>query len=131
MSLHDSYWDIVRLSSDVEGTPVHSVVYNNSISYSGHEGICFVNVTNFEARNNIIIQLEPIAESGQRTRILLPYMTMLLAIHWPEIQAVMPVFYLKIKPGLWSMLKYLTMLYTARMAESMLEEMLERIPPVI
>jgi hypothetical protein len=54
MSLHDSYWDIVRLSSDVEGTPVHSVVYNNSISYSGHEGICFVNVTNFEARNNII-----------------------------------------------------------------------------
>jgi hypothetical protein len=54
MNLHDSYWDIVRLSSHEEGTPVHSAVYNNSISYSGHEGICFVNVTDFEAYNNTI-----------------------------------------------------------------------------
>jgi hypothetical protein len=54
MLLQNSYWDIVRLSSCVGDFPVHSTVYNNRIQYSGHEGICFVGVTNFEAYNNEI-----------------------------------------------------------------------------
>jgi len=54
MNLYDSYWDIVRFSSHEEGTSINSAVYNNTISYSGHEGICFVSVTDFEAYNNTI-----------------------------------------------------------------------------
>ena len=53
MKMHHSYWDIVRLSS-LDGVSIHSKVYNNIIQNSGHEGICFVGVTDFEAYNNKI-----------------------------------------------------------------------------
>jgi len=54
MRLSNSRWDIVRLSSGESGTKINSKVYNNLILGSGHEGICFVDVTNFEAYNNTI-----------------------------------------------------------------------------
>ena len=54
MYLHDSKWDIVRLSSSEGNIDVNSKVYNNRIQYSGHEGVCFVGVTNFEVYNNNI-----------------------------------------------------------------------------
>ncbi len=59
MHLHDSHWDVVRLTSSggVSGdTPqdCNSKVYNNLIEYSGHEGIMFVALKNFEVYNNSI-----------------------------------------------------------------------------
>ena len=60
MHLHDSRWDIVRLTSsggpngDTLEDCNHCVVYNNIIEYSGHEGICFVGLKNFETYNNFI-----------------------------------------------------------------------------
>ena len=53
MHLSHSYWDIVRLTSP-SGKAIDSSVYNNVVEYSGHEGISFVNVTNFEAYGNKI-----------------------------------------------------------------------------
>ncbi len=60
MHIHDSKWDIVRLTSSggSDGLTLqdcnHSQVYNNLIEYSGHEGICFVGLKNFEVYNNTI-----------------------------------------------------------------------------
>jgi hypothetical protein len=54
MYLHDSYWDIVRLTSPDTTTYINSEVYNNLIRYSGHEGICFVGVNHFKAYQNRI-----------------------------------------------------------------------------
>ena len=60
MHLHDSKWDIIRLTSsggaggDSQQDCNNSKVYNNHIEYSGHEGICFVALKNFEVYNNTI-----------------------------------------------------------------------------
>ncbi len=54
MHLHDSYWDVVRMTSPAHGTAVDSRVYNNLIQYAGHEGVCFVGVTDFEVDHNTI-----------------------------------------------------------------------------
>ncbi len=60
MHLHDSRWDIIRLTSsggtggDTQQDCNKSKVYNNLIEYSGHEGICFVALKNFEVYNNTI-----------------------------------------------------------------------------
>ena len=53
MHLSQSYWDIVRLTSP-SGIAINSSVYNNVVEYAGHEGICFVSVTDFEAYGNKI-----------------------------------------------------------------------------
>ncbi len=60
MHLHDNCWDIVRLTSSggAGGDELqdcnNSKVYNNLIEYSGHEGVCFVGLKNFEVYNNTI-----------------------------------------------------------------------------
>ena len=60
MHIHDSKWDIVRftssggISGDMQQDCNHSQVYNNLIEYSGHEGVCFVGLKNFEVYNNTI-----------------------------------------------------------------------------
>lgn len=54
MYLHNSRWDIIRMSSSVGKFPINTKIYNNTIQYSGHEGICFVGVTDFEVYNNSI-----------------------------------------------------------------------------
>ena len=60
MHIHDSKWDIVRLTSSggSDGLTIqdcnHSEVYNNRIEYSGHEGVCFVGLKNFEVYNNTV-----------------------------------------------------------------------------
>ncbi len=53
MHLLNSRWDIVRLSAS-DLTSTHSNVYNNKIEYSGHEGICYVGLSNFDVYNNEI-----------------------------------------------------------------------------
>ena len=58
MHLHDSGSDIIRLTSsggiggDTKQDCNNSKIYNNLIEYSGHEGICFVALKNFEIYNN-------------------------------------------------------------------------------
>ena len=53
MHLQNSYTDIIRLtSSGLYST--HSNVYNNKIEHSGHEGIYYVRLSNFEVYNNEI-----------------------------------------------------------------------------
>ena len=58
MHLHNSRWDIIRLTSsggdsgDTKQDCNNSKIYNNLIEYSGHEGICFVALKNFEIYNN-------------------------------------------------------------------------------
>ena len=60
MHLQSSYWDIIRLSSsggaggDTQQDCNNSKIYNNLIEYSGHEGVCFVALKNFEVYNNTI-----------------------------------------------------------------------------
>ena len=60
MHLHDSRWDVIRLTSsggingDTEQNCDNSKIYNNTIEYSGHEGICFVGLSNFKIYNNKI-----------------------------------------------------------------------------
>ncbi len=60
MHLQESRWDIIRLTSSggVGGDALqdcnHSTVYNNLIEYSGHEGVCFVGLKNFEVYGNTI-----------------------------------------------------------------------------
>ena len=60
MHLHDSRWDVVRLTSsggagaDTQQDCNHCEIYNNLIEYSGHEGVCFVALKNFEVYNNKI-----------------------------------------------------------------------------
>jgi len=54
MDLRNSYWDIIRMTSPTDGTVINSRVYNNKIYYSGHEGICFVSVNDFEVDHNTI-----------------------------------------------------------------------------
>ena len=53
MHLLNSRWDVVRLSSpDLAST--HSNIYSNKVEHSGHEGICYVGLSNFEVYNNKI-----------------------------------------------------------------------------
>jgi len=52
--LSNSRWDIVRLSASQYKTNINSKVYDNLILNSGHEGVCFIAVTNFEAFDNRI-----------------------------------------------------------------------------
>ena len=60
MHLHDSYWDVIRLTSsggaggDTQQDCNDCKIYNNLIEYSGHEGVCFVALKNFEVYNNKI-----------------------------------------------------------------------------
>ena len=60
MHLHDSYWDVIRLTSsggaggDTQQDCNDCKIYNNLIEYSGHEGVCFVALKNFEVFNNKI-----------------------------------------------------------------------------
>ncbi len=60
MHLHDSSWDIIRFTSsggaggDTQQDCNNSKVYNNLIEYSGHEGIAFVALKNFEVYGNKI-----------------------------------------------------------------------------
>ncbi len=60
MHLHDSKWDIIRLTSsggvneDTQQDCNNCKVYNNLIEYSGHEGIAFVALKNFEVYGNKI-----------------------------------------------------------------------------
>ncbi len=60
MHIHDSKWDVIRLTSsggingDTQQDCNISKIYNNHIEHSGHEGICFVGLKNFKIYNNII-----------------------------------------------------------------------------
>jgi len=60
MHLHDSEWDVIRLTSSggADGNTQQDCnnckIYNNLIEYSGHEGVCFVALKNFEVNNNKI-----------------------------------------------------------------------------
>lgn len=49
VSIHD-----MRLTGSSYGTVINSHAFDNRIGYSGHEGICFVAVTDFDAYNNDI-----------------------------------------------------------------------------
>ncbi len=66
MYLHDSRWDIIRLTASAFNTSIKARVYNNRIEHSGHEGICFVAVTDFEAYNNSIYRTR--TNSGIRAK---------------------------------------------------------------
>ncbi len=54
LSLSGSRWDAIRLSSFPIKKSINSIIYNNKILNSGHEGICLVNSTNFKIYNNSI-----------------------------------------------------------------------------
>ena len=60
MHLHDSRWDVIRLTSsggpngDTQQDCNQTRIYDNLIEYSGHEGICFVGLKNFEVFNNTV-----------------------------------------------------------------------------
>ncbi len=53
MYLHNSCWDIIRLTSP-DTAAINSEIHDNLIRYSGHEGICFVGVTDFSVHGNRI-----------------------------------------------------------------------------
>ncbi len=54
MSLNQSKWDIIRFTGSNIRKSINSKIYNNEIRDSGHEGVCFVNVTDFEIYDNSI-----------------------------------------------------------------------------
>lgn len=72
MLLKNSRWDIIRftssggVNSDTSQDANNSKVYNNTIVNSGHEGIAFVGLTNFEVYNNTIFRTR--TNSGIRVK---------------------------------------------------------------